>query len=150
MRAWSNKRRARATETGERGRDGPELWGTAGKATSRKQTHGVGNQAMSALRNKLTAWRNQAERASWEESVERETERQARRDKLDSRATERREGREDEIIVYESNTVRKVDETRAAERATVRLNDREEKIDFAGNRGMENKSRTKSSQGNGR
>lgn len=107
MRAWSNKRSVRATVRGERGRDGPVLWGTAGEATSRKQTHGVGNQAVSALRNKLSAWRNQAERASWEEGVDRETERQTRRDKLGTRATVDREGREDEIIVYESNTVRR-------------------------------------------
>jgi hypothetical protein len=87
IRAWSNKGSMRETVCGKRGRDGPVLWGTAGKATSRKQNHGVGNQAVSALRNKLTAWRNQAVRASWEESVDRETERQARRDKLASRAT---------------------------------------------------------------
>jgi len=87
MRAWSNQRSVRATVRGERGRDGPDLWGAAGKATSRKQTHGVGNHAVGALQNKLTAWRNQAVRASWEEGVDRETERQTRRDKLTKRAT---------------------------------------------------------------
>jgi len=125
MRAWSNKGSVRATERGKRGRDGPVLWGTAGEATSRKQSHGVGNQAVGALRNKLTAWRNQAVRASWEEGVDRETERQTRRDKLGWRATASREGREDEIIVYESNTVRKSTRQREARRATEGLNDRE-------------------------
>jgi hypothetical protein len=87
-RAWSDEGQVRATVPGKRGRDGLKLRGTAGGATSRKQTHGVGNQAMSESQNKLTAWRNQAVRASWEEGVERETERQTRRDKLMRRATE--------------------------------------------------------------
>jgi len=77
----------RATVRGERGRDEPNLWGTTGESASRKQTHGVGNQAVRASQNKLTAWRNQADRASWEEGVERETERQTRRDKVTKRAT---------------------------------------------------------------
>jgi hypothetical protein len=67
----------------------------------------VGNQAMSASQNKLTAWRNQAVRASWEEGVDRETERQTRRDRLRKRATVEGGGREDKIIVNESITVKK-------------------------------------------
>lgn len=65
-RARSDKRSLRATVGSERGRDGSILWGTAGASTSRRQTHRVGNQAVRASRGKLDAWRNQAERASWD------------------------------------------------------------------------------------
>jgi hypothetical protein len=36
------------------------------RVPSRRQTHRVGNQAVRASRGKLDAWRNQAERASWD------------------------------------------------------------------------------------
>jgi hypothetical protein len=57
-RAWSDEGQVRATVLGKRGRDELVLRGTAGRATSRKQTHGVGNQAMGESQSKLTAWRN--------------------------------------------------------------------------------------------
>lgn len=67
MRAQDDKRDVRATGRGERGRDGAVLWGTKGESSSRKQTHGVGNQAVRASRGKHFAWRNHARRAPWDE-----------------------------------------------------------------------------------
>ena len=73
------KLEARATASRERGRDGPSPRGTASSASSRKQTHRVGNQAVRACDTNSFAWRNHAGRASWDGQVDRETERPARR-----------------------------------------------------------------------
>jgi len=51
------KLEARATAQRERGRDEPISWGTADSASSRKQTHRVGNQAVRACDTNSFAWR---------------------------------------------------------------------------------------------
>lgn len=60
------KLEARATVHRERGRDGPISWGTARWASSRRQTHRVGNQAVGACDTNSCAWRNHVMRASWD------------------------------------------------------------------------------------